>query len=192
METAQVLISAGAAVDRGDAQGWTPLHLAAAFHRAGVVRALAATSANLEADGPGGERALTLCILYARPGVSLESPVSLTARGLQAKSAVILTDLDPTVMDTLRALLTAGADVSAVNTIGRTALHHAAALLQPTLADALLAAGARRESTDATGQTPLDVARAAVQSSSGPLLQLRRDALIRILESSSGECPVRF
>jgi len=183
VEAVQECISAGANVECADAQGWTPLHLAAAFHHAGVVRALAATGANLEAQGPGGERALGLCILQAGPGVSMQSSVSFNEKGLNAASVVIVTDLDPKVMDTVRALLTAGVEVNAANATGRTALHHAAALLQPALADALLAAGARRDSTDAKGQTPLDVARAATQSSGGSLSQLRGDALIRILES---------
>ena len=95
MEAVQTCISAGAAVDRADVQGWTPLHLAAAFHRAGVVRALAAAGASLEAEGPGGERALGLCILKAVPGASLESSVSFTEKGLKAVSKLILKDLDP-------------------------------------------------------------------------------------------------
>ena len=184
VEAVQACISAGATVDRPDAQGWTPLHLAAAVHHAGVVHALAAMGANVEAQGPSGERALGLCILQAGPGVSMQSSISFNEKGLNAASVVVLKDLDPKVMDTFRALLAARVDVNAANATGRTALHHAAAVLQPALADALLAAGARGDSTDAKGQTPLNVARAATQTSGGSLFhQLRGDALIRILES---------
>jgi ankyrin repeat protein len=112
----------------------------------------------------------------------MKSSAEFGPRGIVASSIVVLTDIDPEAIETVSRLLTAGADVNATNSAGRSALHHAAAVLQPALVDLLLAHGARRDLRDTAGKTPLDIARESAGHSGPPLMFLRPDALIKLLE----------
>jgi hypothetical protein len=51
--------------------------------------------------------------------------------------------------------------------------HYAARVLQPALAPELIARGAHRHVRDASGKTPLDIAREPVGQNPAPLLEVR-------------------
>ena len=112
----------------------------------------------------------------------MKSSAKTDHKGTSWSSVVVLTDIDPDASETVSRLLTAGADVNATNSAGRSALHHAAAVLQPALVELLLAHGARRDLRDTAGKTPLDIARESAGRGDAPLMFLRPDALIKLLE----------
>jgi ankyrin repeat protein len=112
----------------------------------------------------------------------MKSSFSMDESGFSAASVVVVTDVDPRAVETVETLLNAGADVNATNATGRSALHHAATIRQPALANELLAHGARRDLRDASGKTPLDLARESVDAEDAPLVLLRSDAVIKLLE----------
>jgi ankyrin repeat protein len=184
-DVVRALLAAGASHAQTDDDGRTALEMAAAFHHADVVVALHEAGADVDHAGPGGERSLSLSVLRAGVGASMQSRASTDERGVSFSVVMVITDVDPNVTRTVRALLDAGADVNAVNATGHTALHHAARVMQPALAHELIARGARRDVRDEDGKTPFDVANAAVSQGNAPLLLVRRDALLKLLDPTA-------
>jgi serine/threonine-protein phosphatase 6 regulatory ankyrin repeat subunit B len=181
-EIVRQLLLAGSSLSEPDGNGWTAVHLAAAFHQAEVIALLHEAGADLDTKGPGGQRPLGLCVQQARPGATMESSMSLDENGSAFASVVVLTALDPRVIRTVRTLLAKGADVNATDASARSALHYAAHVFQPELVNELLAHGARCNLQDANGKTPLDIAREALKSDRPPLLLLRLNSVVKLLE----------
>jgi ankyrin repeat protein len=181
-EVVRQLLIARSSTSHADAEGWTPVHLAAAFHHAASIDMFHAAGADLDAEGPGGMRPLSLSVLRAGPSATMESSASLGEEGFSFSSVLVLTDIDPRAVQTVRMLLDAGVNVNATDANGRSALHHAAIVLQAALANELLAHGARRDLRDASGKTPLEIARDTARQDAAPLFLLRVEALVSLLE----------
>ena len=111
--------------------GWTPLHLAAAFANPETVKALMERGANIHAwsQNPLKNQPLHACIAL---GQSVES---------------------------VRLLLDAGAEVNSVQVAGYTPLHQAAAGGKKEVVLLLLERGANPKATSDEGKTPADYAR---------------------------------
>ncbi len=128
-EAIQLLLDAGLEPGLRDAEGWTPLHSAAAFNvgegAADVARVLLDAGADLE----------------SRTGAN-ETPLHLTAR-LGGR------------MEVLVLLLDRGADPNARDADGWTPLHGASAEGSPEMVRALLRAGADVNARDDRAATPL-------------------------------------
>lgn len=127
--TKELLQADRSLVERYSFDGWTPLHLAAHFGRADVIRALLAQGADHRAIARNSN---------ANP------PLQAAAAGRQAEA--------------VRLLLQAGAEVDAPSHSGFTALHSAAASGDVETVRILLKAGARADPLTDGGKTPLDYA----------------------------------
>ncbi|MDE2677981.1 MAG: ankyrin repeat domain-containing protein [Gemmatimonadota bacterium] len=127
------LVQAGADVGARDNYGNSPLHEAAEHGTAGVVRALLAAGA--EVDAKLGRSGFDL---WFRGG---DTPLHLAA-----------TNQDPAVA---AALLEAGADVNGWGRGGMSPLHRAASNRNPEVAELLLEAGAEVNARTSGGITPL-------------------------------------
>ena len=178
---ARVLVDAGAPLDAADANGSTPIQIAAAFGNTGVIEALAekGKTALMVHDARG----LSLLHYAARgpifPGYAPDAQPSYpaaTLTGCGEAAAFLITHGAPmSVYDkagltplhhaassgnlpVLKALLTAKADLRIGDKSGATPLHWAAARGRTEVAAALLAARAPIGVADGEGQTPLHMA----------------------------------
>ncbi|MYD15240.1 MAG: hypothetical protein F4X00_16725, partial [Gemmatimonadetes bacterium] len=132
------LVQAGADVGVRDNYGNSPLHEAAEHGTAGVVRALLAAGAEVDAK-------------LGRSGFDL------WFRGADTPLHLAATNPDPAVA---AALLEAGADVNGWGRGGRSPLHRAASNRNPEVAELLLQAGAEVNARTSGGITPLHYAAA--------------------------------
>jgi cytohesin len=126
------LIRAGANPNLRNANGDTPLQQT---REAEVATALIASGADLE----------------ARHGCCLSAPLHVAVNDI----AYFTRDTNHANRDLTRALLAAGADVNATDTLGQSALHRTQ---DPVTAAMLVKAGAALESRAQTGRTPLHAA----------------------------------
>jgi len=186
----RLLLEAGAPVDAVDEDGWTALHLASGRYRPAVVTTLAEAGADLNALGPSGTRPLTMAVRHATPGIQAESRVSMDETGSTFSQVIILTDLDPAVLLTVRALLDGGADIDSTDDQGRTALHNAASLLQPALVSELLGRGASAAIRDIAEKSAFDLAQLSMARPQGLPLgiappRIRAEAVLKLLQEAT-------
>ena len=127
----QILIADAMQVWAVSADGWAPLHLAAAF---------------------GGPEAVKLLLSHG----AHEHQVSRNPQRNQPLHAAIALGGS---METIRLLLDAGADVNAIQAGGFTPLHQAAAAGKQEIVQMLLDHGARKDSRCDQGKLPCDYAR---------------------------------
>jgi len=126
-----LLLGRGAEINARARNGWTALTLAAARGFDGIVAALLSHGADPNVPDIYGWTPLMRA-------VQAERPKAVTALLKDART-----------------------DVNVADENGQTALHHAAALNAPEIANALLASGAGRKTRDRDGRTPGDIARLA-------------------------------
>src|SRR5437867_4481083 len=183
VEVVQVLLDGKADVNAANDEGRTPLHLAAARRNWDVAVALLKAGASLSAQDRGGKVPVAL----AREG-DVEAGVRFAAqlyeRALQDRRAGDRLQevrkalkADPSALreggregtllhvaaalrqsDLVKVLLDAGADVTARDATGKTALHRACWGHDPPTVERLLAAGADANGRDDAGRAPLHVA----------------------------------
>jgi ankyrin repeat protein len=158
----ETLINAGAHIEVRNAQGKTPLMLAVRSSSPKRIERLLAFGADPNAMDNDGATVLMQddSSTSARPLLAGGADPNLAHRGdgttplmyAAAKGAVAMLDV----------LLAAGANVSATDNEGRTALHHACTRDgDPRAVRALLAAGADPDALDKHGAKPADYARVA-------------------------------
>jgi uncharacterized protein len=125
-----------------DADGWTPLHLAAHYDHAGVVTTLLANNGDVHARSQNAMK---------------NQPLHAAAAGRATRAA--------------RALLGAGADVNATQAGGYTPLHSAAQNGNRELVVLLLERGAKPELASDDGRTALMLAEAGGHEDVAKLLR---------------------
>jgi ankyrin repeat protein len=182
--SARLLLEAGSPVDAVDEAGWTAVHLASSQHRPAVVTTLAEFGADLNGLGPSDTRPLTIAVRQATPGVRTQSRLRIDETGARLSQVTIVTDLDPAVLPTVRALLNGGAEIDATDDQGRTALHQAAHLLQPALVSELLTRGANAAIRDNADKMAYNLAQESMGAPSG-LLLIRLEAVLKLLEEAA-------
>lgn len=156
------LINEGANVDKKmENTGETSLHLAARFCRADAVKRLLEAKADCNAKDFSGRTPLHTAIAADARG-AFEILINNRATSLNAKSNDGNTPLILAVRncsDSMMAeLLTAGADINAVDNCQRTALHWAAMVSNIKALKALIEHGANKDAQDEKEQTPLFLA----------------------------------
>jgi ankyrin repeat protein len=197
LPAARVLAAAGADVNAGAFLGETPLHLAASYGHVGMIAFLADSGASLETRDNEGVRPLEAARRLGRM-VAVETLLRLGAREDTIHDAVNAGDL-ARVRQLLRAgasandlgldggplaraaakgyvavaaaLLDAGADIEGESDpFSAHPLHIAAMSDQPAMVAFLVERGARLESRNAEGRTPLMMAAAYQKTAVGKLL----------------------
>jgi ankyrin repeat protein len=110
-EAVPLLLSAGADVNKANRYGVTPLHAASEYHRPEAVKALIKAGADANA---------TTVEIGSRDAAYRLTPLHMAASSLESVEAKLDFD-EAKLMDTVRALVMAGADVNATDSLGRTA-----------------------------------------------------------------------
>lgn len=152
-ELLPLLREAGAEVAARDKLGRTPLHGAAMYNQAAVVKWLLGEKADVGATDGQGRTPLHAAVLRYRAVMItqlLDAGAAVNARDAAGATPLILTaaageeehELDTLATAVAEALITRGADVTAVDDSGRTALQHAEARGMTQLAERLRANGA--------------------------------------------------
>ena len=157
---ASALLEAGAERDAPSPLGDRPIHLAAVYGWMPLLETLLAAGADVDSRTvPAAEAIWEMSSPAHAERVSGSTPAMVAAR----EGGV----------ETVRWLLTQGADISARDSAGATLLHAAARPWwgeKPELVSVLLAAGADRRARDAAGRTAQDVAGAAGFAATARLL----------------------
>lgn len=182
-EIMQMLIDAGADVNKEDSAGITPLHYACRSGYPGNIHILLKAGANAniadiygntvlaDAIGKYGGEGLydftnTYDMAVAPEEIISDDPVLALIRAgadINAKSSRQITPLMQSVLYNrriyLKILIALGADLAATEINKRTVLHYAASGLNITEMKILLKAGADIDARDIEGLTPLDILR---------------------------------
>lgn len=160
----QLLIEAGADIDKPAPGGETLLHLAAAQGQADAARVLIFAGANLESSDQAGVTPTQRAILHGH----LHMPPALATAVLE-KNGILpeqyTNKLAETCLNhdfyTAHLIQTAGHSINSADSTGCTALHHCAAAGRASAIQFLLTRGANATITNKHNQTALDTARAA-------------------------------
>ncbi len=175
VECIQALLAGGAAAGRvNKTNGLAPIHVAAAAGQAEAVLALLSAGAAADSVAAGPAKKCTPCHFAVRSG-SLDTLRALLAAGAGANRACAADRATPLHLaaqrcdpGALQELVGAGADPSAADRDGATALHHVVRRWDRerpgpcgASARALLAAGADPLKADKKRETPLSLATAA-------------------------------
>jgi ankyrin repeat protein len=130
--------------------GATPLLVAATYLEVDVVRALVNGHASPSLTLPNGTSPL-----LAAAGIAVQREPRPPDILLDADSPVLFPRSEKNVVDSVRALLDAGADVNQANDAGDTALHAAAGAGMTSVIQLLADRGAKLDVKNKQGQTPL-------------------------------------
>jgi ankyrin repeat protein len=188
LETADVLIRAGASVDAANRRGITPLDLACVNGSAAMIRKLLDAGTNPNATHPDGQTPLMTTARTGNPDavrVLLDKGAAVNAKDMIAEQTALMFAITENHPEAVRVLLDHGADVNArtlivetppattgnLQGIGRaqnrekpvpqgamTPLLYAARDGRTDIARMLLAAGAAVNQPEANGESPLLVA----------------------------------
>ena len=134
--------------------GATPYLLAAKFLAPEIMRARAAGGADTRRPMKDGATPL-----MAAAGMGIVPPAQDEKRGTDRRGLAILdggiVEPESRVLETVTSALSLGSDITAVNSLGETALHIASAQGVDTVVRALVERGADLNARNAKGQTPL-------------------------------------
>ena len=161
VETAALLITAGARVDATNDYGVTPLSLAATNGSAAMIELLLTAGADPGTALPSGETAL---MTAARTGkvdaveALLAHGASVSAKDPAKGQTALMWAVSDNHVEVARLLLAHGADVQAGSSTGFTPIMFAARQGNVDMTRMLLAAGANVDDTDSTGASVLLVA----------------------------------
>ena len=189
------LVSVGCSLTQPDGEGWTPLDCAANCGNAPVVRAL------LSLGAPAATSSLARCVKHsAIIRVLLAAgapPDALVDLGGGVIRSPLMVAAQKSALESVEALLAAGASVGLCDEQGRTALTLSAAgsTFDPRVTEALLAAGADVNAQDNGGSTALHyLASFKAQqpwAAGAAQLLLQRDANARAVDSD-GNTPAQL
>lgn len=146
--------------------GATPLHVAAAYLEADVMRLLLAGGAKADATLPNGVSALQIA-----SGASIDKearPSDLKKFNVIDSDTPVIPRPSEEVLTAVRVLLDAGAAVTHTSDNGDTALHAAAATNQPAVIELLVHGGADVNAKNKNGQTPLSLTLPRPSTGRGP------------------------
>ena len=163
-DTVNALIAVGAKVDARTDSGATPLHAAAGSGIAGLVNGLL-----------HGERGSTPLLLADAVDALIASVEETPPRAREPFIPLLLALRWKGSVDTVNALIAAGAKVDARNKQGKTPLHYAVGMGWTDTVNALIAAGAKVEGRDPFGRTSLHYAAA----------NARAELIIALLDSGA-------
>jgi ankyrin repeat protein len=153
------LVAAGASPVARDANGDTPLHVAAQHNPdPNVIRALLAAGADVDSRTERGSTALMKAVWHNSAEVVLALIVGgadVALRSSDGQTALHYAARNNPAPEVVRALLAAGADVNTVSDNGRTALMQAAWHSSAEVVLALIAGGADVGALSADGQSAL-------------------------------------
>jgi ankyrin repeat protein len=183
-------LDAGLSVDCRSAKGLTPLMAAVwTADRDEVVAHLLGRGADVAAAQPSnGWTALTYAAVNGRTNsMSHLASTPVAKRLAKGDWKALHYAVQYRSEDGVRALLSLGANVDALDDDGRTALHRAVAKSDAAMVDLLLAAGAKPGFADAEGRTPLHLA--ATRAHVGNVEALLRAGADRAARTESGETP---
>ncbi len=155
---------------RQGADGWTPLHLAAAYNRnPAIIAALVAEGADPNVRGISAETPLHKAAAHT-PTPAVIATLVVEGADPNAKDIYGETPLHEAAANNknaavIVALVEAGGDPKAKENSGETPLHKAARNNNPAVVNALLKAGAYINEPDQFGETPLHEAAAYTKTS---------------------------
>ena len=155
-------------VNAKDAQGQTPLMLAAAFGSPDAVRFLIASGADVKAANHAGVTALHWAASdLTKTRMLLDAGADVNAVSQLGRTPLIVAASANGTADVVRLLLAKGADVNAADALGVTPLIAAANVDNVDVANMLLARGADAHATARTGQPATALMGAAVNGNAG-------------------------
>jgi ankyrin repeat protein len=158
--TIAVLVDRGAAVDAGDGDGITPLHVAARRGDPRIVEILAVSGAGVQDQA--GNRPVDYAAYFGKADAFRLLWKPDAARRLNRSGQSLLHHAaHGGNVDILGTVLDAGLEVKKADLGGKTPLHFAAMKTQRDAAALLLQCGASPDAADARGTTPMHLAAAA-------------------------------
>jgi ankyrin repeat protein len=197
LTTLRTLIK-GEGVDAKDAQGQTPLMLAAAFGSAEAVRTLIAAGADVRAAGSAGFTALHLAADdLAKTRMLLDAGADVNAASQLGRTPLIAAAASSQSAEVVRLLLARGANMNAADNSGVTALNAAANADNREAAELLLERGADPNAQARLPQAATPLMGAAINGNAALVASLlARKANVAVVSERTGAIvkngPVRF
>lgn len=144
IEMARLLIKYGCSINQYDANGYTPLHLAAIFRHEDITVLLLKNRSNVKAVSNSGQTALHLASELSIVKMLVEAGCDIDKQDLDGRTPLMLACMEGDVC-IVKYLIENGADVNIEDLHGNSPLLHASKCLSsnPTLISILLQKGAK-------------------------------------------------